>query len=91
MQVLIIWLVTSLVEVVADINDIRMSFTALKQLQLTILVPGVLVNAFDSNCSTVEQISSAVDQSKSTMSDHFLQAILLPVWLLSSRKRHNFS
>ena len=91
MQVLIIWLVTGLVEVVADINHIRMSFTALKQLQLTILIPGVLVNAFDSDCGTVEQISSAVDQSKSTMSDYFFQAILLPVWLLSSRKKHKLS
>ena len=73
---------------VTDINDIGVTFTAYKQIQLAVLISGVLIYAFDSNCIIIKQISSAVDQSKGPMSNHFVQAVLLPILLLFNREKY---
>ena len=58
---MVVWLVAGLVEMVADINDIWVSFAAQKQVQLAILVPSILIDAFDSDCFIVKQVGSTVD------------------------------
>ena len=58
---MVVWLVAGLVEMVADINDIWVSFAAQKQVQLAILIPSILIDAFDSDCIIVKQVGSTVD------------------------------
>ena len=58
---MVVWLVAGLVEMVADINDIWVSFAAQKKVQLAILIPSVLIDAFDSDCVIVKQVGSTVD------------------------------
>ena len=53
-----------------------------EQLELSVLIPRVLVDALDRHNFICEQIRALVDYSKSSVCDDFVQTVLLPSLLL---------
>ena len=84
MQVSVVRSVAIGVIVVADAQDIWMVPGAQEQVQLTILVPRVLIDALNRNYFISLQVGSPIDQAKSPMRDDLIQPILLPCFVLKS-------
>ena len=72
MQVCVVRTVAVGVVVVFDIYDVGVPTSVLQQVQLSILVPCVLVNAFDCHCFLGHEVGASVDQPKSSMCDDFV-------------------
>ena len=84
MQVSVVRSVAIGVIVVADAQDIWVVSGAQEQVQLTILVPRVLIDALNRYYFISLQVGSPIDQAKSPMRDYLIQPILLPCFVLKS-------
>ena len=61
MQVCIVRTISVGVIMIADADDVGMVSCAEQQIQLSVLIPRVLVDSFDCNCVSSSQIRAAIN------------------------------